>query len=795
MSDRHEILTPGDAESKKPSHAADDLKGAASSALKGAAQGAAVGGFAGAAAGALKSGAIALGKSKTGRNIILSALAVSTLPLIAIILLISMFGSMSGSNAAIRSSDLVASNLATYAKDFKPEEVAIFQQAGVKYNIPWELLAAIVYVERSSNSGAGAYRLTLDPDTHQPVHKGQKLDYLTGAAETYAITDAQAKDLSTATDLIARVIRDSFNGNVNDLSSSSLTSGSILTNSDDPTKDHRVIDANNLDDVATAKRVEAAYLVAIKRLPIHDSDNKASSIFERARQFALGQAGSAVCSALPVASGVWGDPLVAQTTSPFGSRTDPITGDVLNHDGQDLAGLPEGTPFYSASDGTVLQAFGTGGPEGDGDGGNGIIIDAGGGVQLWYWHASPGTAKVKAGDKVRTGQVLAGIGTTGHSTGVHLHFQIMENGVAVEPVAFMAARGVKLGVDAVGGTAASPAPATATATNWNNAQAFTASDANGIPITLSPEQLNNASIIIGVGKSLGLNDKDITVALITALQESKLKVLSNITVFPESSSIPNQGDGSDHDSLGIFQQRPPWGTPSQVMDPTDSAKRFFGGPSGPNHGSPAGLIDVLAARGGMTNATPGEIAQAVQVSAFPDAYASWVPVAQQLLSTVTGTSTPTSCASAPGAPASGGDVSTGITFTGDVSAARQALTKYAEQGLGGNYVWGGTEFKAWDCSGYFQWVYKQTGITVPRVEQWSAGKKTMAPKPGDLVVMHADGFDTAGKANHWSHVGMYAGEKNGQPMFYNALNPDQGTLLVPVTSVGDDAEYFNLFND
>lgn len=774
--------------------AKEDLKGAASSAMSAAAKGAAVGGLAGAAAAAAKSGAVALVKTKTGRKISVGIVLAALSPAIAFSLAVSMISSAGVSVASQNNNDHAASYAAATASNIKPEELAIYTEFGERYGVPWQILASANQIQKDSGpSGYGVYRITIN-GAGEPVKGGKRLDYLSGTAGDYTTSKADLEDLRKSTEYLARMIRDSFVGTVNNLPFNSLTVGSRITGGTDPKAPYRQIDQKNNDDVANAKQVADAYHAALVRLPMDNIDKNADPIFERARLLAMGQAGGAICSILPVASGKWGDPLVAKATSPFGPRVDPITGDAVNHDGQDLAGLPEGTPFYSASDGTVLDAFGTGGSEGDGDGGDGIIVDAGGGVQLWYWHASPGTTKVRKGDHVTTGQQLAGIGTAGHSTGVHLHFQVMENGVAVEPIAFMAARGVKLGSDPIGQSGGSNAAAPGT--NWDLSESMTATDATGTQVTLNKNQLKNADTIIGVGHSLGVDDKGVLVALITALQESTLKMYSNETHYPESVTFPHDIDGSDSDSLGLFQQRPAagWGSVAQLMDATENAKRFYGGPQGPNHGTPAGLLDIMRSRD-VSALTPGQVAQAVQISAFPGAYDKWVPVAQKIMGTVSGTTTPTSCIGN-GGGAGAGDVTTGVVFTGDISAARQQIIDNAKTGLGGAYVWGGNDFKAWDCSGYFQWVYTKSGVQgVPRVNQWSAGKKTTSPKPGDLVVMHADKFDASGSAIDWSHVGIYAGTQNGEAMFYNALNPSQGTLLVPVASVGDDAQYFNLFND
>lgn len=118
----------------------------------------------------------------------------------------------------------------------------------------------------------------------------------------------------------------------------------------------------------------------------------------------------------------------------------------------------------------------------------------------------------------------------------------------------------------------------------------------------------------------------------------------------------------------------------------------------------------------------------------------------------------------------------------DLSQLRREILAYAQEGVGGAYVWGGTVFKAWDCSGYVQWVYGKAGITLPRTEQWTAGTPTSNPLPGDLVVQKPDG------PNHWGHVGIYAG--NG--MMYSALNPAVGTLVHPV-AWNTGTAYFKIF--
>ena len=122
---------------------------------------------------------------------------------------------------------------------------------------------------------------------------------------------------------------------------------------------------------------------------------------------------------------------------------------------------------------------------------------------------------------------------------------------------------------------------------------------------LSQEMKQNAQIIYRVGKDLGVSDYGIVIALASAMQESSLV---NI-------------DYGDRDSVGLFQQRTSqgWGTIAQIMDPKYSARAFFGGPTGPNAGKIRGLLDIK----NWSTMSLAKAAQAVQISAFPDAYQKW----------------------------------------------------------------------------------------------------------------------------------------------------------------------------
>ncbi|MDM4763073.1 LysM peptidoglycan-binding domain-containing protein [Galbitalea sp. SE-J8] len=136
----------------------------------------------------------------------------------------------------------------------------------------------------------------------------------------------------------------------------------------------------------------------------------------------------------------------------------------------------------------------------------------------------------------------------------------------------------------------------------------------GMVTLLDAEMTRNARTIVRVGRSLGVSDRGLVIALAAAMQES---ALANIAY-------------GHLDSVGLFQQRPSqhWGTTSQLLDPEYAARLFFGGPTGPNSAVTPGLLDIP----GWQSMTVTQAAQAVQVSAYPDAYAQWETSARYWLS-------------------------------------------------------------------------------------------------------------------------------------------------------------------
>ena len=115
--------------------------------------------------------------------------------------------------------------------------------------------------------------------------------------------------------------------------------------------------------------------------------------------------------------------------SGYGMRNDPFTGEWTMHSGVDFA-APIGTPIFAAAGGVVVSA------EQHPAFGNRIEIDHGKGLSTMYAHAS--RMLVKSGDFVRKGQKIAEVGTTGRSTGPHLHFEVHVNGAPQNPSRYLA---------------------------------------------------------------------------------------------------------------------------------------------------------------------------------------------------------------------------------------------------------------------------------------------------------------------------------------------------------------------
>jgi murein DD-endopeptidase MepM/ murein hydrolase activator NlpD len=166
----------------------------------------------------------------------------------------------------------------------------------------------------------------------------------------------------------------------------------------------------DLAELSAAEREHVAEMEALQQV----SSELAAKI--QAAQAAAGTGGGS-----PSAAGyVW--PVLGPVTSPFGWRWGRM------HEGIDIAAA-EGTPIRAAAAGTVIYAGWLGGY------GNLTVIDHGGGVATAYGHQS--SLAAGSGAYVAQGQVIGYVGSTGHSTGAHLHFEVRVNGVPQDPLGYL----------------------------------------------------------------------------------------------------------------------------------------------------------------------------------------------------------------------------------------------------------------------------------------------------------------------------------------------------------------------
>ncbi|SCF29946.1 hypothetical protein [Micromonospora mirobrigensis] len=137
---------------------------------------------------------------------------------------------------------------------------------------------------------------------------------------------------------------------------------------------------------------------------------------------------------------------------------------------------------------------------------------------------------------------------------------------------------------------------------------------------LDETQMDNAKAIVRSAKKMGVPRQAMVIAVATAMQESTLLNYAS-GVLPESQDYPHQAIGWDHDSVGLFQQRPSsgWGTVEQLMDPEFATQAF---------------LSVLLQVPGWQDMPLTLAAQIVQVSAFPDAYAQWEWAATEVVDAI-----------------------------------------------------------------------------------------------------------------------------------------------------------------
>jgi hypothetical protein len=260
--------------------------------------------------------------------------------------------------------------------------------------------------------------------------------------------------------------------------------------------------------------------------------------------------------------------------------------------------------------------------------------------------------------------------------------------------------------------------------------------------SLDGEQRGIAAQIVAVGKQRNLSPRAWQVAIQAGMTESGLHNL-------------NYGD---RDSLGIFQMRPSmgWGTAEQLQDIPYQINKFY---------------DVLLAVPDWDKQRPGESAQAVERSGFPDRYHKWEPMAVNIVENVGQVTDVAGCGQ-------------GVGNLLPPNQAAAAAIQFALGEQGKPYVWGATGPNSYDCSGLMLRAYEAAGITLDRVSGDQFHDGAMLPvrdaQPGDLLFW---GYDQS-NPNTIHHVAMYLGggkiveaQQTGVPVHIRAVSFDENELL------------------
>lgn len=370
-------------------------------------------------------------------------------------------------------------------------------------------------------------------------------------------------------------------------------------------------------------------------------------------------------------------------TSPFGDRTDPISHVYRLHAGVDLAMLPGPGPVVAADAGTVVRV----GP--DGGLGNEVTLQHAGGVQTLYGHMAYIAADLKPGMQVAAGRVLGHEGSTGASTGPHLHFQVELNGKPINPVPFMAARGAPL-------NGSEPAPAALTDT--------------ALPAAGSPRRASLAQGALPVPAGLMR-------LYLGAAQRYGVPWQLLAGVGMEETGQGRNNHTSTAGAMGVMQFLPSTfarygvdGNGDGTVDIHDDADSVY---------SAANALRAFGAANG---------AAGIRQALFSYNHATWYVNDVLHYAGVY-------------AAGSGGAACTDAAVAAGTAQAAGAV-RWAQSRVGDAFRFGADGPEAWDSSSFVQAAYAQAGVRMPRTAQqqrdWLAsGHGTrVAPgdeQPGDLI--------------------------------------------------------------
>lgn len=335
-----------------------------------------------------------------------------------------------------------------YAKEAQSYEPKI-QDASGKAAILAQELDALTAIEA---------RLRADIDRTTQLYEEQESQLRNRAVETYRqgedfylsliFESVDFRDLIARSEFIGRILK----ANSDTADALMITKRSL--NNDHAALEKTISEAKKKSDEAAAIEARLVSLKASRVAAANSSEalqDQKSSLMKTskenaARLIALAEAEEAEARKIEkelAGSGsgqfsgkmLWPVPGFTRVTSAFGYRIHPITGKRTLHSGIDIGRKADGTPIDGAAivasgAGTVISAGNRSGY------GNTVIIDHGNGVTTLYAHQRSGGIKVSTGQKVSAGQRIGTVGSTGNSTGPHLHWEVRVNGEARNPMTY-----------------------------------------------------------------------------------------------------------------------------------------------------------------------------------------------------------------------------------------------------------------------------------------------------------------------------------------------------------------------
>jgi Peptidase family M23/Transglycosylase SLT domain/NlpC/P60 family len=412
------------------------------------------------------------------------------------------------------------------------------------------------------------------------------------------------------------------------------------------------------------------------------------------------------CAGSMPASGSWRPPFQQGyvRTSGFGMRFDPISHQWKLHTGQDLASQPGPGPVVAAAGGEVVSAGAMAGY------GNAVVLQHSGGIRTLYGHLASIDPKTLLGAAVATGQVLGVEGSSGASTGNHLHFEVIVGARPIDPVPFMLDHGAPLNGKSV---AASPSQGTTPA--MPNVE-------GGIGFPLPAPGTPRGASMTNPPLPIPAQIKNLYLGAASRYQVP-WTLLAGIGM--EESGHGRNNTTSSAGALGLMQFMPAtWA--SMGVDGNGDGRADIRGDADSIYSAANYLT-----KSGVTKGPDG-----VRAAIFTYNHADWYVNDVLYYATAYGGGTVL------GDPIDCGAGNGNTNLPPLINERVKTVLTWAQGHVGDSYVFGANGPNAWDCSSFTQAAYARIDITMPRTagaqRDWLAAGNGFrvqlgAEKPGDLI--------------------------------------------------------------